>query len=611
MKVRLNFDSNAINAGAEKIYEILKRELSSKWEIIPVGTNGLCYADPQIEVEHPELPLVSFGLLNEKNLPFLLRDFFYKKILPQKDFYLHGGCIIGGRTFGRNTEGKINYILVTDTSLDGEKENEKKIILEELKKIFGEGSFAWALDFGFYGKGYALQIFPNGNIYAGFSFSLLLEVLKNLKEQILPPVEYQIIQTEKLRLVSKNCGLISPESFSQAEAFGAYQALKYVLKNLSPEDLISEVSLSGLRGRGGAGYPTGLKWKYTREEKNFPKYVICNADEGDPGAFMDRSLLESDPHRVLEGLILAGYAIGAEKGYFYIRAEYPLATQRIRQAVKEAKEAGYLGKNILGTNFSFEVKVRLGAGAYVCGEETALIASLEGKRGSPVPRPPYPSQRGLYGKPTCINNVETLATIPEIVLRGGKFFSQIGKEKSLGTKIFAVSGKIAKTQLVEIPMGLPLKSLIYDICGGLPRGRMLKAVQTGGPSGGFVPSSHIDIPLTYEDFLQIGSIIGSGGMIVLDETVNLAEFMLFYLNFNVDESCGKCAPCRIGGFQLRNLYENLLKGKGSFELLSQIRQIAHAMKLASLCGLGKAAPTPIFSSLKFFPEDYEVWLRKS
>jgi NADP-reducing hydrogenase subunit HndC len=322
--------------------------------------------------------------------------------------------------------------------------------------------------------------------------------------------------------------------------------LKAALK-MSPADVVTEVLISGLRGRGGAGFSTGKKWQLSAAEQAHEKYVICNGDEGDPGAFMDRSLLEGDPHRVLEGLMLAGFATGANQGYFYIRAEYPLATARVQKAIDAAKSAGYLGKNILGSSFSFEARVRLGAGAYVCGEETALIASVEGKRGSPHPRPPYPSVKGLHGAPTTINNVETLATVPEIIARGGAWYAGIGEGKSKGTKVFAVSGKIRRTQLVEVPLGTSVRDVVENLCGGLVAGKKIKAVQTGGPSGGFVPQHLLDTHLTYEDMSALGSIIGSGGMIVLDEDVNMVELMRFYLGFNTDESCGLCAPCRIGG----------------------------------------------------------------
>jgi NADP-reducing hydrogenase subunit HndC len=365
---------------------------------------------------------------------------------------------------------------------------------------------------------------------------------------------------------------------------------------------------SGLRGRGGAGFPTWMKWQLTRAQPAAQRYVICNGDEGDPGAFMDRSVLESDPHSVLEGMIIAGYAMGASMGYFYIRAEYPKAVERVERAIAQAREAGLLGEKILGSSFSFNAKIRLGAGAFVCGEETALIASIEGKRGSPSPRPPYPSVRGLWGMPTAINNVETLANIPAILLEGGAWYAKYGTAASKGTKVFAVTGKVKNAQLVEVPMGTTLRQIVYDVCGGVLDDRPIKAVQTGGPSGGVIPEKHLETPVSYETLQQLGSIMGSGGMLVMDQTDSMVEVAKFYLKFCVDESCGKCAPCRIGGYQMLQILERISRGRGTAEDLGTIRRICTAMQKASLCGLGQTAPNPVLSTLRYFNEEYQAFI---
>ena len=406
------------------------------------------------------------------------------------------------------------------------------------------------------------------------------------------------------RIVMRNCGVIDPEEIDQYMDRGGYQALAKALSTMSPEDVIEELKVSGLRGRGGAGFPAWLKWSLTRGSTGDEHIIVCNGDEGDPGAYMDRSVLEGDPHAVLEGMILGAYVIGATSGFFYIRAEYPLAIQRIEKAIRQAKAAGLLGKNILGTDFSFNAEVRLGAGAFVCGEETALIASLEGKRGTPSPRPPYPSVKGLWGQPTMINNVESLANLSQIVSRGGEWFSTIGMGRSTGTKVFAVTGKVKYAGLVEIPMGRTLRDVVEGICGGSASGSPIKAVQTGGPSGGLIPARELDTPITYEHLQKLGSYMGSGGMIVMDETDDLVELSRFYLNFCVDESCGKCAPCRIGGTQMLRLLDKIATGTGTEEDVATIRRLAHAMAKASLCGLGQGAPNPVLSALRYFEPEF-------
>jgi NADH:ubiquinone oxidoreductase subunit F (NADH-binding)/(2Fe-2S) ferredoxin len=411
-------------------------------------------------------------------------------------------------------------------------------------------------------------------------------------------------EAKQYRIVMRNCGVIDPEEIDEYLDRGGYQALAKVLSTMGPEDVIDELKTAGLRGRGGAGFPVWMKWLLTRESQGDEHFIVCNADEGDPGAYMDRSVLEGDPHAVLEGMIIGGYVIGAKNGFFYVRAEYPLAIQRIEKAIRQAKAAGLLGNNILGTDFSFNVEIRLGAGAFVCGEETALIASLEGKRGTPSPRPPYPSVKGLWGQPTMINNVETLANISQVMRRGGEWFSHIGLGNSKGTKVFAVTGKVKHAGLVEIPMGITLRQVVEGICGGSATGSPIKAVQTGGPSGGLIPARELDTPITYEHLQTLGSYMGSGGMIVMDETDDLVELSKFYLNFCVDESCGKCAPCRIGGTQMLRVLDKIAAGKGTQADVATIQRLAHAMQKASLCGLGQGAPNPILSALRYFEPEF-------
>jgi NADH:ubiquinone oxidoreductase subunit F (NADH-binding)/(2Fe-2S) ferredoxin len=411
-------------------------------------------------------------------------------------------------------------------------------------------------------------------------------------------------EPKQYRIVMRNCGVIDPEEIDEYMDRGGYQALTKVLGSMSPEDVIEELKAAGLRGRGGAGFPAWLKWKLTRESEGEEHTIVCNGDEGDPGAYMDRSVLEGDPHAVLEGMIIGGYVIGAKQGFFYIRAEYPLAIQRIEKALRQARAAGLLGNNILGTDYSFNVEVRLGAGAFVCGEETALIASLEGKRGTPTPRPPYPSVKGLWGQPTMINNVESLANLSQIIVHGSEWFSKIGMGRSAGTKVFAVTGKVKHAGLVEIPMGVTLREVVEGICGGSATSVPIKAVQTGGPSGGLIPANALDTPITYEDLIKLGSFMGSGGMIVMDETDDIVELSKFYLNFCVDESCGKCAPCRIGGTQMLRTLDKIADGKGTEADIATIKRLANAMQKASLCGLGQGAPNPVLSALRYFEPEF-------
>ena len=410
---------------------------------------------------------------------------------------------------------------------------------------------------------------------------------------------------KQMRITLRNCGIIDPENIDDYLSVRGYEALAKVLTELKPEDVVAEVKHSGIRGRGGAGFPTGLKWEFTANQKSDEKYVICNADEGDPGAFMDRSAIEGDPHTVLEGIIIGGYAIGATKGIVYIRAEYPLAITRLEKAIAAAKEHGFLGENILGSDFSFDIEIRLGAGAFVCGEETALIHSIEGSRGMPRPRPPYPSVSGLFGKPTLINNVETWANIPVIILDGGDWFSSIGTETSKGTKVFALAGKVNNTGLVEVPMGTTLREIVYDIGGGIPNDKPFKAIQTGGPSGGCLPADYLDTQIDYESLAKAGSIMGSGGMIVIDEDSCMVGLSKFFIEFTQDESCGKCTPCREGTKRMLEILTRITEGKGKEGDIEKLERLGHMIKNASLCGLGQSAPNPVLSTIKNFRQEYE------
>ena len=414
----------------------------------------------------------------------------------------------------------------------------------------------------------------------------------------------------QMRVALRNCGVIDPENIDEYLAMDGYKALEKVLTKMTREEVIEEVLKSGLRGRGGGGFPTGLKWKFTYNSQNDQKYVACNADEGDPGAFMDRSILEGDPHAVLEAMAIAGYAIGASEGYIYVRAEYPIAVKRLTIAAAQAREYGLLGKNIFGTGFNFDINIRLGAGAFVCGEETALMHSIEGKRGEPTVRPPFPAVKGLFGKPTMLNNVETYANIPQIILKGADWFSSIGTEKSKGTKVFALGGKINNTGLVEVPMGTTLRTIIYDIGGGCPNGKKFKAVQTGGPSGGCLPESLLDTPVDYDNLIAAGSMMGSGGMIVMDEDNCMVDIARFYLDFIVDESCGQCTPCRVGTKRMLEILNRIVAGKGKEGDIEKLEELAKTLKATSLCALGQTAPNPVLSTLKFFRDEYEAHIKE-
>ena len=482
--------------------------------------------------------------------------------------------------------------------------------------------------FGLCEAGPVVIVYPEGTFYSRVKVEDVDEIvsehlLKGRKVQHLVYVDHATQESSitksldeigfyklQKRLALRNCGVIDPENIDEYIAFDGYKALAKALTEMTREQVIQTILDSGLRGRGGGGFPTGLKWKFGAASQSEQKYIACNADEGDPGAFMDRSLLEGDPHAIIEAMAIGGYAIGASEGYVYVRAEYPIAVRRLQVAIDQAKEYGLLGKNIFGTDFSFDMHIRLGAGAFVCGEETALMNSIEGKRGEPRPRPPFPAVKGLFGKPTVLNNVETYANIPQIILNGADWFKSIGTEKSSGTKVFALGGKINNTGLVEVPMGTPLRTVIEDIGGGIPNGKKLKAVQTGGPSGGCIPAEYLDISIEYDTLIEIGSMMGSGGMIVMDEDNCMVDIARFFLDFTVDESCGKCTPCRVGTRRMLEILERITEGKGEEGDIEKLEALANNIKATALCGLGQTAPNPVLSTLKFFREEYEAHIKE-
>ncbi|MFH1487115.1 MAG: NADH-quinone oxidoreductase subunit NuoF [Chloroflexota bacterium] len=474
---------------------------------------------------------------------------------------------------------------------------------------------------GFCQQGPIVVIEPEGIFYAHVSSDDVPEIAEALREGRLverllyrdpltqePVPLYKDIKFYKKqhRIVLRNCGRINPERIDDYIARRGYQALRKALSEMTPQDIITEVKKSGLRGRGGAGFPTGMKWDFCRQAPGTEKFIICNADEGDPGAFMDRSTMEGDPHTIIEGMLIGAYAIGATEGYIYCRAEYPLAIHRLKIALKQAEERGFLGRDILASGFSFRIHIKEGAGAFVCGEETALMASIEGRRGMPRPRPPFPAQAGLWGKPTNINNVETWANIPVIIIQGSDWYASIGTEKSKGTKVFALTGKVANCGLVEVPMGIPLRDIIYEIGGGIPEGKRFKAAQTGGPSGGCLPAELLDLPVDFESLNKVGSIMGSGGLVVMDEDTCMVEVSRFFLSFTQSESCGKCVPCRIGTRHMLSILERITQGKGRPGDIELLEKIGKTVISGSLCGLGQTAPNPVMSTLRYFRDEYEA-----
>ncbi len=474
--------------------------------------------------------------------------------------------------------------------------------------------------FGLCALGPIMVVYPEGSFYSMVKVEDIPEIVEEhlLKGRIVTRLLYQetveedtikslnktAFYAKQKRVALRNCGVIDPEKIDDYIAVDGYAALGKVLTEMTPEQVIQTILDSGLRGRGGAGFPTGLKWKFAAANDADQKYVCCNADEGDPGAFMDRSVLEGDPHAVLEAMAIAGYAIGASKGYIYVRAEYPIAVKRLQIAIEQAHEYGLLGDDIFSTGFNFDIQLRLGAGAFVCGEETSLMTSIEGKRGEPRPRPPFPAVKGLYQKPTILNNVETYANIAQIILNGADWFASMGTEKSKGTKVFALGGKINHTGLVEIPMGTTLREIVFEIGGGIPNGKKFKAAQTGGPSGGCIPEEHLDVPIDYDNLIAIGSMMGSGGLIVMDEDNCMVDVAKFFLEFTVDESCGKCTPCRIGTKRLLEMLEKITKGQGTMEMLDEMEELCYYIKANSLCGLGQTAPNPVLSTLRYFKDEY-------
>lgn len=479
--------------------------------------------------------------------------------------------------------------------------------------------------FGLCEEGPIIVIYPEGTMYFKVDVKDVQEIVQEhlLKGRLISRLlqqsseavegEYAIEKSsffkKQMRVALRNCGVINPELIDEYIAFDGYKALGKALTEMKPMEIIKTIKDSGLRGRGGGGFPTGTKWEFAAKQDNEQKYICCNADEGDPGAFMDRSVLEGDPHSVIEAMAIAGYAIGANYGFIYVRAEYPIAVKRLQIAIDQAKEYGLLGDNILDTGFKFDLEIRLGAGAFVCGEETALMTSIEGKRGEPRVRPPFPAVKGLWQKPTILNNVETLANIPVIMLKGSEWFASMGTEKSKGTKVFAVGGKINNTGLIEIPMGTTLREVIYDIGGGIPDGKKFKAAQTGGPSGGCIPASHIDTPIDYESLIELGAMMGSGGLIVMDEDTCMVDIAKFFLEFTVDESCGKCNPCRLGTRRMMEILDKITKGKGVMSDLDELENLAKDIKASSLCALGQTAPNPILSTLRYFRDEYEAHIR--
>ena len=500
------------------------------------------------------------------------------------------------------------------------KEEIKKAGLEKEVSVVQTGCH------GLCALGPIMIVYPDASFYSMVKVEDIPEIVQEhlLKGRVVTRLLYQetvtpagvkaLIDTDfykkQHRIALRNCGIINPEVIEEYIGTGGYAALGKVLTEMTPDDVIQCLLDSGLRGRGGGGIPTGLKWKLAKQNDADQKYVCCNADEGDPGAFMDRSVLEGDPHAVLEAMAIAGYAIGANQGYIYVRAEYPIAVERLKIAISQAREMELLGKDIFGSGFDFDIDLRLGAGAFVCGEETALMTSIEGNRGEPRPRPPFPAQKGLFGKPTILNNVETYANIPQIILNGPEWFSSMGTEKSKGTKVFALGGKIHNTGLVEIPMGTTLREVIEEIGGGIPNGKKFKAAQTGGPSGGCIPAEHFDIPIDYDNLISIGSMMGSGGLIVMDETDCMVDIAKFFLEFTVEESCGKCTPCRIGTKRMLEILTKITKGTATMEDLDKLEELCYYVKENSACGLGQTAPNPVLSTLRYFRDEYEAHIKE-
>lgn len=514
-------------------------------------------------------------------------------------------------------------LICRGTGCTSSKSDKIEAKLDELlteKNLKGEATVERVGCFGLCEAGPIVVVYPEGTFYSHVKLEDVERIIDEdiINGKIVEDILYEgAIDGDKIKSLSevafyakqkrvalRNCGVINPEVIEEYIAYDGYQALHKALTEMTPEEVLATMKDSGLRGRGGGGFPAGLKWEFTAKAEGSQKYVLCNADEGDPGAFMDRSILEGDPNAVIEAMALAGYAIGSDQGYVYVRAEYPIAVQRLQIAIDQSKEMGVLGKNIFGTGFNFDLEIRLGAGAFVCGEETALIASIEGERGMPRNKPPFPAHKGLWQKPTLINNVETYANVPQIILKGADWFKSFGTEKSPGTKVFALGGKVSRTGLVEIPIGTTLREAIYEVGGGIPNGKAFKAVQTGGPSGGCLTADDLDVEIDFETLYELGSMMGSGGMIVMDEDTCMVDIARFFLDFTVEESCGKCTPCREGTKRMLELLEKITSGKGEMEDLDRLESLAETIKSASLCGLGQTAPNPVLSTMKRFRDEY-------
>jgi len=608
--IRVQLDTGGIAAGAETVHAALEQarsEQNRSFSLLRTGSVGYSFADPVAEVQAAGMPRVHYGCLTPELAGHLLAEHFGAHRLLDDH-------VIATRRRSLVLDAPVTHILVGDTAAaTGNKTDFFQFSFqEELKRrgLADRVQVVRAFDMGIYDEGAVVQLLPSAVTYTNVLAPDVARIVAESVEggRVLDDLLWKT-PDKQVRIVLRHCGQVDPDSVDDyLRRADGYQGIAKALFTLTPEQVIAEMKVSALRGRGGAGFPTWMKWQLTRAQTAKQRYVICNGDEGDPGAFMDRSVLESDPHAVLEGMMIAAFAMGSNQGYFYIRAEYPKAVERIQRAIDQARERGLLGKNILGSGFDFDAKIRLGAGAFVCGEETALIASIEGRRGSPSPRPPYPSVRGLWGMPTAINNVETLAIVPAILLKGGAWFASHGTETSKGTKVFAVTGKVRNAQLVEVPMGTTLREIVFDVCGGVLDGKEIKAVQTGGPSGGVIPNPLLDTPVSYETLQQLGSIMGSGGMLVMDKSDSMVEVAKFYLKFCVDESCGKCAPCRIGGYQLLQVLDRISRGRGAPSDVALIHRICHAMQKASLCGLGQTAPNPVLSTLRYFGEEYQAFI---
>lgn len=632
--IRVGMGSCGLAAGASSVMEAFQAETQkcgiSGVTLKPTGCVGLCYAEPTVDVRVPAMPPVLYGRVDAAGVRRIVREHLIERRLVS-------GCLLDppylesvGCAATAAASRFERYLVVCGG--DACPVNVCQDLFQALSESVREHGRADAIQVvqGFCGgacpkHGPMIRVLPDQVVYRGVNLRdvdrIVLEhgVQGKPVRDLLPPALGPRTKTRpggrigprlQERIVLRNSGWIDPESLEDYVLRDGYRALARVIFEMTPEAVIEELKKSGLRGRGGAGYPTWKKWMFTRETPADERYVICNADEGDPGAYMDRSTLEGDPFCILEALTIAGWTIGARHGLIYIRAEYPLAIQRLQRAIERAREVGLLGPDILGSGFDFDVEIRLGAGAFVCGEETALIASVEGCRGMPVPRPPFPSVRGLWKRPTLINNVETLANIPPILLRGGEAFARIGTPGSPGTKVFALTGKVRCSGLIEVPMGITLRQILEDLGGGVRGGKTFKAVQTGGPSGGVLSPSHLDTPIDYEALQQLGSIMGSGGMIVMDQDDCMVDIARFYMEFIVDESCGKCAPCRIGSRTLYNLFSKFAQGEGQQDDLVLVRDVALAMQKAALCGLGQTAPNPVLSGLRHFEAEFLVHINE-